>query len=763
MINTFESIKDDIEAFADDIGEVIMERASSKVLFVRNGKDYEFKLLIDDGGIKNIEFEGNVIPYTQFLSKNIANLDLLAERLLVKRQGVDAFINGPATLDSINKESSCSGKALDLITSECSESIPFNSKVIFITADAGHGKTALLREFQKQQALNFLKGESHFLFWHIDLQGRQLLRLSEALMGDLGDLRIPSLWMQSLIRLIKHGKLVIGIDGFDELAAEQGSNDTLSALALLLNQLGNNGTIVAASRRTFFNTENYLKRSKIIGDKVDSYCMFNQINLDDWSKDQAIEYLLYKGLEHADKIYEEAYNQLGKQEKHPILTRPFLLSQLANALVNYEITTEEFIGGMSNPHDPRKGVNSIIEALVKREVSDKWKAKDTGEPYLTEGQHIQLLSTTAEEMWRAQSEKLNLEIIQTITVLLLDEWGIEDKTKRQQIFEMVKMHALLVIPIDGDVNSRAFEHPEFKDYFTAQSLENLIKDLLKTNINANLKNFLSVAQISDSLALYTFANTCLTNGDVQNILTQFETMVSNEWRPTFLQTNVGTLIPYLVKDYNLEAKISFKSKVIYSSLIFENKSICNLEISDGNFLNTSFIDSTLDKVDFINCTFNEVCFADNVNLKTVQFIDCNFNGIKVYHNDEDIHLDYSPDFIQLFFKENGATIIDSSAPLKFPEEKVKIYPIDKVVYRFLRAMQRTTSISKNNIKTRLRSDKHDIFKTIIPLMLKYNILEERKDKGDVWILRTSYQDLSFSQYEKGNTNIHQFWKEIHKV
>ena len=390
MVITFDTIREDIEAFADDTGEVVIDRMASKVLFVRNGKELEFKILVDDHAIKNIEFDGVEIPYTQFLTKNVANLDLLAERLVSKRQGIDAFINSPATLDSLNKENSSNGKALDLITSECSEANPFNSKVVFITADAGHGKTALLRQFQNTQAKKYLKGESSFLFWHIDLQGRQLLRLSEALMGDLGELRIPSLWMQSLIRLMKHGKLVIGIDGFDELAAEQGSNDALGALALLLNQLGNNGTLVAASRRTFFNTDDYLKRSKLIQGKAENLCMFNQINLEDWGQEEAEEYLFNKGIDNPSKVYKEACNQLGKQKNHPILSRPFLLSQLANALVKYDITTAEFIGGMSNPHDPKKGVNSIIEALVKREVTDKWKAKDTGEPYLNESQHIKL-------------------------------------------------------------------------------------------------------------------------------------------------------------------------------------------------------------------------------------------------------------------------------------------------------------------------------------------------------------------------------------
>ena len=264
MIITFDTIKSDIEAFADDVSEVMVDRNTKQVLFTRGGKDYEFKVLLEKGVIRNIECDGVKMPYTQFLTRRVANLELLAERLHTKRKGVDAFIDGPATLSSIELDKPAQDTELKLLDAECSDADRFNSKIVFITADAGHGKTALLREYQSQQAKKYLEGKSSFLFWHVDLQGRQLLRLSEAFMGDLGDLRITGLWMASIIRLVKHGKLVIGIDGFDELAAEQGSADALSALALLVTQMSNSGILVAASRRTFFKTEDYLNRSKMV-------------------------------------------------------------------------------------------------------------------------------------------------------------------------------------------------------------------------------------------------------------------------------------------------------------------------------------------------------------------------------------------------------------------------------------------------------------------------------------------------------------------
>ena len=569
MVLTFDVIKEDIEAFADDVSDVITDRKNASFLFTKNGEDYVIKVIKKDNIIKNVEFQGNIIPYKKFLSKHLAKLDSFAERILIKRKGVTAFINGPAKLNLTENDDE-NNRALELLQKECSIKDQFSTKIIFITADAGHGKTALLREFQSIKAKKYLDGKSEQLFWHIDLQGRQLLRLSEAFMGDLGELRVTGLWMQSIIRLMKHGLLVIGIDGFDELAAEQGTNDALGSLALLVNSLNNTGIIVAASRRTFFDTEDYLKKTRLFDGKTNQLCSFNEITLRNWTKNEVSLYAFTREINNSDNFYAEVYNLLGRQSNHPLLTRPFLISQLVSAITKYNISASDFIGGMSNPRDPNKGVNSLIEAFIKREVEEKWKDKETGEPYLNQEQHEWILSSIAEEMWKSQTEKIQVDIIQTLVLLLLEEWGI-DESRRMQVFEMVKMHALLVFPIDGNHNYRLFEHPEFKDYFTSISLKRLLIESLRSSKSRELSSFLSTAQISDSLALYTFSNAAFNNSDIEPLISLLQDLVKKEWKPTFININVGTMIPFILNRYDLEPNIEINSKIVYTSLVFENK------------------------------------------------------------------------------------------------------------------------------------------------------------------------------------------------
>lgn len=762
MILSFDIIKQDIEAFADDTSDVAIDRKTGQFLFSRGGKDYQFTVLKRDDHIKNVIFNEVELPYLTFLTKHVANLDSLAERLVAKRPPVQAYTDGPAILETPLAVKVKDNSAIKLLDGECKEKDGFNSKIVFITADAGHGKTALLRQYQYQQAKDYLKGNASFLFWHIDLQGRQLLRLSEAFMGDLGELRISGLWWQSIIRLIKHGKLIIGIDGFDELAVEQGSNDALGALSMIVNQMENSGTLVAASRRTFFDTEDYLKRSKLIEGRLNNLCQFDQINLEDWDKETALMFLINRGFENPEELYEEVFTHLGRQENHPILTRPFLLSQLANAILKYKISASDFIGGMTHPEDPHKGVNSIIEAFVKREVEEKWKSKETGQPYLTKIQHVEILSAVAEEMWKSQRDRLGIDIIETITVILLDQWKIDDKDLRLQVFEMVKMHALLVIPIDGDTSFRKFEHPQFKDYFTAHSLDSLIGAAYHKNQLKPLTNFLSIAQISDSLALYTFSNTILTNKDVKIVLNMLGEMVSNEWRPTFLHINVGTLLPYLLRDYDLPEILVFKSKVIYSSLIFENKKFRNFELHNGTFLNTSFRGSTFINIQLINCELDEICIGLNTKFENVKFVDCEFNGLKIGDDDDAVSIEFAPSRIHHKLKDLGIEVLNTSMKLEFEENQEPHYH-SKAIHRFLRSMRRTTFISRNNIETLLKSDKSFILNDLIPIMEKHDLLERRKEKGEVWTLRTSYQEMSRAEFEEGDTKCHNFWREIETI
>ncbi len=750
-------VEHDIRAFADNEDDVIVER-DGEILFSRFGREVQCRFHKDADGKLLISTGDRDLPYRTFLSKELARLDILAERILSRRTRPDTFINGPAELESASDPSK-SDKSLNLLMEICNNPLPFTTRVIFVTADAGQGKTVLLRQMQYLQAEKFSANQSSFLFWHVDLQGRQLLRLNEALFGDLGELRVSGLYMQSIITLLRYGLLVLAIDGFDELAAEQGSNDALGAISHFVKMLGESGTIITASRRTFFDAEEYVKRTRLLSASVSSDSQYDQLHLKDWTKDEDIEYLEKittdeKKFDNPDRIYKEILRQLNDDPSHPMLAKPFLLAQIARGLLRYDLSPAEFVGKMKNPLE---GVASVIEAFIEREVTQKWKMRETGEPYLSQSQHITFLSLVAEEMWRSQKERIRLEFIEDTLAILMDDWHIPQDNRRQ-IIDMVKMHVLL-IPGDGNYVYRKFEHPEFKNYFISCHFKEILDK------GAICLRFLATAQLPDSVAKYMASMLPKEPSYIERIIQNLEEMVNSERRPTYLQTNVGTIIPYLMSDTEFESVVTFDAKVVFSSIVFEHTKIQNVTIRNGQFVNASFLGVEWKNVRFESCEFNEAGFDYDAKITDVMFRDCQFDGIILCKNGEELSRVYSPQLIVDTLADMGFTFYDvkSRSVDPFDESREK-----KMLIKFLNTFRKRTRVTGNVLNMKFLGGQYNfVTETLIPLAEKYDIIEEiqwegrRKDR--VWQLRIRIEDILKGQEADDKSKLASFWKRMRKI
>ncbi len=756
----FIEIKKDIISFADDEDDVIIENDGT-VLFTKSGKVIEFKLQFDPESYAcNVIYDDNIIPYKRFLANEIANLDALALKLKNKKNNVEIFIDSDSKLFTNSK--SKTGTGLELLNDECDNSLPFCTKITFITADAGHGKTVLLQQYQKEQAERFLSNKSNFIFWHIDLQGRDLVRLNEAIVYDLGELRLTGrgLYFSSILTLIKHGLLVLAIDGFDELAAEIGGSTALGALSSLVSSLDGKGTIVAASRRAFFNTQDYVKRTRILQGQISSTCEFHELRIANWEKKENIEYLSFY-YNNPEEVYVDMLQELHDTE-HPILTRPYLFTKITNIASDSSSSPSNILSGID---DKKEGINIVVEAFLKREVS-KWKERDkeTGKPYLTFEQHIQLLSSIANELWENQSDSISLENIHLILSLLFDEWKIEERLK-PLINRMVESHALLIPDLVHD-NYRRFEHIEFKNYFISKNLKELISKAINSNTTIPLKRFLYISQMQDSIALY--LSNEINGNDPIIIVKLLQELLRNEWKPTFLQTNIGTLIPYLLDGRKIEEKLIIDQKVNFSSLIFEGKTLDNIQFVGANFLNVSFKNTTLSRIAFQNCNFTElrILFESNNLFTDVAFIDCEINHI-IMQNQEGIRLpEYSPSSIRNILKSLKLSIETIEPEIDFEEKKDS--QLKKAIKRFLAKFNSATYIFESSIEDEsfYSRDRDIILNKIIPLLSEHNIIEKRETKQakqastNAWRLVEPDISLIYKGEDDKDSKYYKFWQEI---
>ncbi|SMO85452.1 hypothetical protein [Propioniciclava tarda] len=748
----------DLSAFADDEQDVVIENDGS-FLLVREGRDIAGKLVETESGVF-VELGADRIPYRQFLIRTLGRLDVFATRILQRKGEVPSFVEGPAVVFHPAEAPVAVSSALLALEDECATGSPFATRISFITADAGLGKTALLQQMQARRAQQFLEGRSGFIFWHLDLQGRQLLRLSEALMGDLGDLRMYGLWMPGLIRLMKHRALVLAIDGFDELSAEQGSNTSLGALASLVAQLDGQGTIVAAARRTFFDTEDYMRRAGVVKRSTTSPCEFAEITVRPWREREAVEFLgsyaTSQGFDTDGRaIYTDILTALGCAADHPFLTRPFLLSRAARAIVEYSIPVEQFI---RPGEDQLDSVAAIVHAFVEREVTEKWKNRVTGEPYLSSDQHMELLAQVAEEMYQNATDRLPVEIIDTIASILLEAWAI-DAEYRQQVVEMVHMHVLLVHPSDGVDGYRSFDHPEFRDYFVAVALSARLREAMNSGVGERLARFLSISQLSDSTARYVFGMIKPSRAESARLLQVLADIVNREYRPTYVQQNVGTLLPFALSDSTGGDQLAFAAKAISSSISWESTHLTDISLSQVTFVNVSLQGSVWTRVTLEDCQLGDLAVDAHSRFEDVVLKQCQVDSVR-FEAAEDSIREFAPARIKAVLSGLGIVFHEDEEPKLPIEEPASVGAIRSLLSMF----RRSTVVRESQIRHRFRSEAAWVLDELVGVAVAHGVIEVRTYRGSgqdrIWALTARLDDVLAAEGGFARQDLVDFWADL---
>lgn len=760
MKQIFDSIIRDISSFVDNEVDVIPDK-KGHVVFEKGGTMYELEVLPkgDDDSVK-VKYLGEVMSYRTFLSKHLAHLDQLASKILQKNKDVgEHFVDAKANLIEAD-ETTFGGLGLQLLERECLEESYIGTKLSFVTADAGHGKSMLLHQFQTQQARKYLDGKSKFLFWHIDLNGRDLVRLNEAIMFELNELRFGGLYYSSILTLIRHKLIILGIDGFDELLAEMGGEMALSSITHLLEQMDGRGVIVAASRRTFFNSQDYAKRVGLLKSQT---CEFNELRICNWEKEQCVQYLDSYAYEREE--YERLLEVL-KESKHPILERPYLFTKLVGMSFEAGESPAVFIAKGNSNLD---GMDGVIESFVKREVG-KWHNydKETGAPYLTLDQHIELLSNIAIEMWNDQRNTMSIEMIQIIVSILFEKWNIEENRK-PKITEMVKAHALLV-NVAGNSSLRKFDHDEFRYYFLARALCDLMRRCIEEKSSQSFRNVFSKAQMPDSVALFVTSRLNETKRLMAAKLMQ--QLGAEEWKTTYLQQNIGTFLPFLMDGIKPQETLEVGPKYVLSSMALSNKKIYNVIFNQCNFINVTLSDTTICNSKFIHCNFTNLrIMVDSNHFDEVLLEDsCSIDKLTLIRTDGLDEVEYVPEYIFAMLRSIGIKTCENVGCIDGGQhEEIVNTEFYKSVKRLLNKFNQSPCIYEKNIQ---ESHKYG-FKNpdmvqydILPLMVKHQVIESRevqraKQAGTVcWYLKAQSVDEIFMGEAQPQSRYAEFWKEV---
>ena len=487
-------------------------------------------------------------------------------------------------------------------------------------------------------------------------------------------------------------------------------------------------------------------------------CEFNEIRIQNWKSSQCKEFLSLNAFEESD--YDTMASKLGAE--HPLLERPYLFTKLVTMAFDSNVSPSSFL-----KDSPLDSINAIIEAFVRREVQ-KWTAafdSETGAPYLSYDQHVRLLSEIAMEMWQSQSDVISTDNIQLLLTLLIDEWQMDERIK-PKVLRLVESHALMVND-DGRDKYRRFDHEEFKNYFIAKGLGSRLR-----NQDVKwLRGFLSMGQLPDAVSQYLVND--IGRQDSLSYVNDLIKIAKEEWKPSYVHSNIGTLIPYLLDQVKIVTPIIIENKIVFSSLVMENKTIQNVCFKGCSFINISLQDTRLKDISFKQCVFSDLkVFMQSSKLENVHIDeDTTINMVSIINEQNESEVEYSPVIIKRLLKQLGFVFDDKTV---IPAKK-DYSPANDDYYnsvkRVLNKYAQTGCLYESTIETiryNNTSNPSLMINDIIPLLIKYDIIQEVKTKHTsqanvkAWTLNKYEIPQVYLAEEDEKAPLFAFWEEVRK-
>ena len=176
----------------------------------------------------------------RWLIRRVARLPLLAERLIALLPKQDTFVSPDGhLLDQIDEMPSdtdqyCPDAAQAALT-VLNRRPAGTTSVLYLTSDAGEGKTTLINHLAFQQAQQYKNQRTDWLLVPVSLGGRTFMRFDDVIVGALMNrFRFNLLFYDAFVELVRLGVVIPALDGFEEMFVEGTAGDAISALGNLM-------------------------------------------------------------------------------------------------------------------------------------------------------------------------------------------------------------------------------------------------------------------------------------------------------------------------------------------------------------------------------------------------------------------------------------------------------------------------------------------------------------------------------------------------
>ena len=703
-----------LTAFADDASNLDL---SGGHLMVQIGDDLidadveerEGTLYVIEGGEKNTAF--------RWLVNRIARIPQLAERILTHVAREDYFVRPSGTLLNYLNESpdetefeidDIPGKMPELLQAKAG-----TSSVLYITSEAGEGKTTLINELARLQAEKFKAKRTSWLLVPISLGGRAFMTFDDIVVAELvNKLRFHLFHYEAFLEMVRLGVLVPAFDGFEEMFVAGASGEVLSALGNLITDLDSSGSVLVAARIAYFKYRNFRLQARLFDAIRDGSVDFAQLDLHRWNKSQFLKYARKRKLPDGESIYEQVRTALG-QDEHPLLTRAVLVARLL------DVAADDGIDGLlaqlrANRDDY---FHQFICTMVEREATKKWIDQNTPhQPLISPEEHHELLAALAKEMWMTSSDALRGDYLDLIADLFADDIGKPLQLKRQ-IIQRLRHHALISKSVGSDTYT--FDHDDFQRYYLGVAIANLINGADLEELNMSLgRAELSPISIDSTL------NAIKRNGrDLLGTLSLLQSLTVMSAATNYAADNSASLAARLLE------MICPDRPVTLTSFIFPPESLSGRHYGRVTFKNcefqqTSLTDSKIAGCCFIKCTIHQLVIPEGFNSGGAVVESCDIRCVVTSVG----HV-YDPVFIQNLLVDAGFQVTEVEekecvTSLQEPDEETRI------AERALRVFMRATQINENVFRQKFGGSQGSVFfRIVLDRMLEKGVLEQVQFRG----------------------------------
>jgi len=705
------SFLDSNDHFEKELGDFVLQVGNELISFeltLRNGS-----LWVTEGSNRTLAED--------WIIKRIAMLPRLAERILASVPENREFITPQADfLDQIDNnakdEPEHVADAEKIVADFISRRPGGTCSVLYLTSDAGEGKTTLINHLARSQAELYQKGETDWLLVPVALGGRPFLRFDDIVVASLvNNLRFQRLYFEAFLHLVRMGVLVPALDGFEEIFVETSEADAISSLGNLISHLKGDGSLLIAARKAYFEFRSLRAQARLLDSLPNIDVSFGRVGICRWSEQEFIKYATLAGLKEAKRFHDAVCEIVGTD--HPLLTRPILVRRLVELALG---AGTEFISGLRPK--AHNYFSWLIEQLIGREAEEKWidKYGEPPTPLLTKEEHHELLGYIAEEMWITKTSVLSGEMMDSLAEIFCESKKKSPIVSRQ-VRERIRQHAM-IISSNQTGKEFQFDHDDFREFFLGELLARYIADGAEYEIRKLFR-----VETLPKVALDCAADRLgVAGGDSTALIEMILRVGLSESSATFVRENAGSFITPLLRCEHV-AGLELKGMVFPSDSL-KGCSISEVKFIDCYFGPTSLADTSLKNCRFEACEFEHIgASGSTTTIERCVLVKTKIDSLTMEHGDSATDY-FDPDQIDTQATRLGFTVEGEQLFLSTVAEEE--YDDDlRIAEKALQTFHRSTFVHEGTFKLRLSVNQSRFFDTILPQLLRAGIVEEVQMRG----------------------------------